>query len=151
MKKLTVPPLLADPAKRKLILPGLLLLGVILLLLFAKGGSAANDSGGVPSAAKAEQALEQRIRTLLNGVDGVKDVRVLVTVDRFEALQAENADPLLGGFPSFSSDRTVYVPVIRGVGVTCKGGDSPVVRQRIVSLLSACLGIGENRISVAPG
>ena len=67
MKKLSLPPLFSDPAKRKLILPGLLLLGVILLLLFAKSGSAADDSGRALSAAKAEQALEQRIRLWSSG------------------------------------------------------------------------------------
>ncbi|MBR4959927.1 MAG: hypothetical protein IKY52_03420 [Clostridia bacterium] len=44
---------------------------------------------------------------------------------------------------------TEICPRVRGVAVVCTGGDTPAVRQTIVSLLSASLGISSNRIHVA--
>ena len=39
-------------------------------------------------------------------------------------------------------------PEIRGIAVLCDGGDNPLIKERIVSLLSALFGINTNRISV---
>lgn len=120
------------------------------MLLLVSGGkkTAVGDSDYAAFAAKTEQSLEERIKNLLSGVAGVKNVRVLVTLDSFESRDASGGSGLLsltGGMGS-----SVYLPSVRGVAVACDGGDQPMVRQRIVSLLSAALGVGENRISVAP-
>ncbi|MBR5410867.1 MAG: hypothetical protein IK104_09350 [Clostridia bacterium] len=139
----------AFAGRKKWILPGLLLSGVLLLAL-AGGGkkTAVGDSDRAAFAARTEQALEERIQKLLNTVDGVSGAHVLVTIERLEPAPDDGAS---GAFTLTGGTGTVYLPVVRGVAVTCRGGDSPVVRQRIVGLLSACLGVGENRISVAPG
>ena len=44
---------------------------------------------------------------------------------------------------------TEICPRVRGVAVVCTGGDSSAVKQTIVSLLSASLGISSHRIHVA--
>ena len=42
----------------------------------------------------------------------------------------------------------ITAPVIRGVGITCEGAASSAVRQEIIRLVSAALGISVNRIWV---
>ena len=40
-------------------------------------------------------------------------------------------------------------PEIRGIAVVCDGGNNPVIKEQLVSILSALFGINTNRISVA--
>lgn len=42
-------------------------------------------------------------------------------------------------------------PEIRGVAVICEGGDNPVVKEQIMSILTALFDINTNSISVAAG
>lgn len=43
----------------------------------------------------------------------------------------------------------VLSPEIKGVAVVCQGGDSPVIKEQIISVLSALFDISSNKISVA--
>lgn len=42
-------------------------------------------------------------------------------------------------------------PEIRGVAVICEGGDNPIVKEQIMSILTALFDINTNSISVAAG
>jgi len=42
----------------------------------------------------------------------------------------------------------ITAPVIRGVGITCEGADTASVKQEIIRLVSASLGVPVNRIWV---
>ena len=42
----------------------------------------------------------------------------------------------------------ITAPVIRGVGITCEGGGTLAVKQEIIRLVSAALGVPVNRIWV---
>lgn len=43
----------------------------------------------------------------------------------------------------------VLSPEIKGVAVVCQGGDSPVIKEQIISVISALFDISSNKISVA--
>lgn len=43
----------------------------------------------------------------------------------------------------------VLSPEIKGVAVVCQGGDSPMIKEQIISILSALFDISSNKISVA--
>ena len=156
--------LLADKKLRVLLL--LFAAGVALFLLSGGEGkkekavSAADDA---EKCAAVEQTLETRLTKLLSSVEGVGKVKVLVTVDRLqEYTYAQNTET--GG----AGDRTendyviveqngtkngltltVTAPVVRGVAVSCEGGGSARVRQEVVNLVCAALGIGASRVYVS--
>ena len=43
----------------------------------------------------------------------------------------------------------VILPEIKGIAIVCTGGENPVVKEQIISSLSALFNISSNRISVA--
>ena len=43
----------------------------------------------------------------------------------------------------------IISPKIRGVAVLCKGGDNPIVKEQIITAISALFDISTNKISVA--
>ncbi|MBO5898100.1 MAG: hypothetical protein J6R04_03720 [Clostridia bacterium] len=109
--------------------------------------------------------LERKIETLCARVDGVGEVRAVVslsgdftyiyasdsesaeregTIERQEQYvtvgSGSNAQPLL---------LTRLPPAIEGIGVVCRGGANASVRREITALLSAAFSVGSNKIYVA--
>lgn len=104
------------------------------------------------------QLLEDRIEDFLKSVNGIKDVRVFVTVDggtEFEYAQKGNTEGFASDYLIIDTKdgeeaavvRQIY-PQIRGIGVSCTNGDNSTVKKNITSLLSAALGISANKIEV---
>lgn len=127
-----------DKAKKALLAIG----AVIILLFFAAelssmlGGSAAQaESSNIP---ELEERLEKRLSEILAQVDGVGKLGVMVTLDSSE-------ETLIG---ERSTVTGVSAPLVRGVIIVCDGGDSVVVRQKLVSAVSGALGISSARVSV---
>lgn len=149
--------------KKVLVLLGLFLLGLILLVVSSSGGEKRVESGDSDFsslAREAEKALEDRIKNLLSSVEGVGKVRVMVTLDSLEEyVYAQNVETDKKNQFVIVEDKAgktglvkkVYMPKIRGVGITCTGGASVKVRQEIVSLLSSSLGISAAHIYVTAG
>ena len=126
--------LFGAPKKRFVILAVLLIIGVVLL----RWDSDCADTQ--LSEVYESEGIEEKIKDFLKTVSGIDEVNVYVTVDGgYEYEYAEMGDEV---------SRTVY-PKIRGVAISCTGGDDPLVQQKIVGLLSSGLGIGSNRIQVA--
>ena len=101
-----------------------------------------------------EEHLENRIKTLCEGVKGVSRVRVMVTLDGgFENVYARDEEYLTIG--SGSSKGPVLIkrllPCLRGVGIVCDEAGDPIVQREICELLSSALGIPSNRIYIAKG
>lgn len=106
--------------------------------------------------------LEKKIESLCTSIAGVTEAKVLLTLDcGTESVYAENEQQSAG-----DSYRTDYLlvndgegegallvmeiyPKIRGVAVVCTGGNEGTVRQTVIELLSAALGIPTNRVKVA--
>ncbi len=143
-----------------------MLIGIVMLLL--PSGKEESSDGATElelNVTTYTERLEEKIRALCSEVDGVGNVSVLVTLDcASEKVYAERRDESSGsGSSSYSSDYiiienkngtspvtvTEIYPRIRGVAVVCDGGDTPRVKTKLVSLLSAALGIATSRISVS--
>lgn len=89
--------------------------------------------------------LEKKIEDFLLNVDGITNVKVIVTLD----IPNENAQ---GNdiFASTNSDNTYLeaIPSVKGVAIACTNGDNYEVKMCITSLISAYLGISSNRIEI---
>ncbi len=96
----------------------LLLLAGMLLLLLPKRQAESGEAESIFTSA------EERLSAVLGAMDGVGEVRVLLSggVGRNEAFT--------------------------GAVVVCRGADDPAVRLRIVEAVSAFTGLGTNRIVV---
>ncbi len=123
----------------------ILVVGAALILLIAFGGmftgKAATEQRGVSAAdiADCERELEQRLTAILGQIEGVGNVRVMVTLDTSAQTEyGKNADMLL----------SVTAPEVRGVIVVCDGGDSITVKEKVVNAVSGVFGINTLHISV---
>ncbi len=152
-------------ADKKLLFILILGFSGMVLLLFSgneKTETAPGDSGTEINAVEAE--LEEKLVSLIKTVEGAGKVRVMVTVDclqertvaiNTETESGENKAEYKSEYviveSSGDSDGLllkVTAPVIRGVGITCEGADTAAVKQEVIRLVSAALGVPVNRIWV---
>lgn len=143
-------------------------IGIILILL---GGLSLAEKEDNPKKSDAyyevgfyTEALEERIEQLCTSIGGVTEAEVLLTLDcSTEYVYGQNIHQAgVGENLSYStdyiilnqneSDQTVLImeiyPKIRGIAVVCTGGEDVQMKQKIIELLSAALGISSNRIKV---
>ncbi len=142
------------------------LVGILLLCLSAlpsaDGKSEVNNEN---SFALVQEQIEKELEELISTVEGAGKTKVLVSIECLEertfAVNTESES---------SQDSTEYkeenvlidasggtdgliinvtAPVIRGVGITCEGGGSVIVQQEITLLVSAALGVAQNKIKVS--
>ncbi len=148
------------------------LLGIGLLIYgsYADSGGEASDNDRVQEKVSGEmdadayaQSLEVGIARLCEGVQGVENVRVFVTLSGgYTAVYAQNSQSSASGYKnefvlsgSGSSEKPLLVgysvPQVNGVGIVCSGGGMASVRQELIALVSASLGISSNKIYVSEG
>lgn len=122
--------------------------------------------------------LEIRLADIIGQIEGVKNVHVMITVkgsESKEILKDENISTdntkesdRNGGERTISSynkdENTIYykdstgaqypyvlseiMPEIEGVAVVADGGDSPVIKEKIINLIKALFGLEINKIMV---
>lgn len=100
--------------------------------------------------------LEEQIKSLCESVNGVSNVRVIVTLSGgFESVYAtewEENDEKYVILGSGSSAQALFLsraaPKIIGIGIVCTGGGNANVRRELTSLLCAALDISSTRIYV---
>ena len=104
------------------------------------------------------ESLEKKIEDFLRTVNGINSAEVFVTIDSGNELQYA-AKGSSEGNPSdyliINTDngeeaavvRQIY-PQVRGIAVSCTNGNNATVKEEVISLLSAALGISTNKISV---
>lgn len=140
--------------KKFLILGALFLLGLVLLFWggFDEEAPAAIE---VPqmSAEDYRAKLTQEIELLCRGVRGVGRVTALVSLSGgYEYVYARDGEGDCVSVGSGSKKEAVVEnilpPKIAGVGIVCDGGENAAVREALVSLLTAALGIGANKIYI---
>ena len=146
-----------DKTKIKKNLPVIILAGVGVLLIVL--GGAIPKRGGTEDETYTDVGyytayLEERVAELCETVDGIAEARVLLTLDSSTESVYEkdgSADFLI--LKNGDGERAVKLceiyPKIRGVAVVCTNGDIPRVRETVVRLLSASLGIPSSKIEVA--
>lgn len=144
-------------------------LGIFLLLLGSARSDRADETVKEVSTISSQdpeayaRTLERRIEELCADVTGVGRVRVTVTLKGgYRAVYATDAKSSSSGAQSSTvlvgsgaSEEAILIsyenPEISGVGIVCEGGASDAVRMRVISLVSATLNIGTNKIYVAAG
>jgi len=143
--------------------PILVLLAGLGLMLLPVGQD--EPAEPVPTAVQTEPDLERRLESLLSGIEGAGQVRVLLTMDAGrETLYQTDSTAEISDSGSRSSDDTVLVedsarvesalvrqvlePTYRGAVVLCQGADVPSVRLAIVEAVRCVTGLGADRISV---
>ena len=111
------------------------------------------------------EMLEEKVRRLCEACDGVGSVTVAVMLDGgFEYEYARNTEY---GENSYGDERREEylvigqgsgetcvllrrrLPEIAGVGIVCTGADDDAVRAHLVSLVSAALNVGANKIYIS--
>ena len=110
---------------------------------------------------EAVSELERRVAALLEAMDGVSDVRVVLTPESgSELVYAQNvryengvaSEKQYVFFEQNGDGRPIPVkylcPRIRGAAVVCRGGSHPVTQEKILSLLEALLDLPAGRIFV---
>lgn len=95
-------------------------LGVMLMILPGRG-----ESEAVSAELSRSGMTEQKLKGLCEMVDGVGEATVAMT---------------------FAADDESR---ICGIGIVCDGGDDPITREKLISLVSAACGVGANKIYVA--
>ena len=120
-----------------LLIAGAVLIAFSLLPSFSGSKTAAADE----SAAVSDEyiaKLESRAASLISKIEGVDDVSIFLTLD-------------VGAQVSYNGSNvsSTKAPVVRGVAVVCRGGDSPVIAQKITELLCALFDLSANHIYVS--
>jgi stage III sporulation protein AG len=120
-----------------------------------------------------EQQLERRLQETIGAIAGAGETRVMLTLDSgSEPIYAtqgktdqKHSESDAGSEESLSADKQYVTigtgsgqqglvlkmvePQVRGVAVVCQGGDDLLVRQSIIEMVTAVLGVGANKVSVA--
>lgn len=119
---------------------------------------------GTAQAEQYREALETRLTDLLNGMEGVGEVRVMVTVsgtaeqvyaeevkasqnERGRQQEAQVVITRSSGAEAPIVAKTVC-PSVLGAAILCSGGDHAAVQERIRKAASAVLGIPQGQIFV---
>lgn len=108
-----------------------------------------------------EKDIEERLKKLLESIDGAGNVQVMVTIESgdekvyaTESKKSENNEEKNYVIVDFEgSDNGLLLkiaqPEIRGVAIVCQGADSPTVRNAVIGAVTSVLGISSNRVNVS--
>jgi len=120
-----------------------------------------------------EEQLEKRLAEIIGAIAGAGETRVMLTLDcgsepiyavqgktdskhtysdssSEESLNAAKEYVIIGsGAGEQGLVLRMLEPRVRGVAVICRGGDDLIVRRAIVEAVTAVLGVGSNKVSVA--
>ena len=148
------------------------LAGVVLLLLPSGEKESGEDSGSSQTAFPDGAELEERMERLLAQIDGVGEVRVMLTVETDgERLLAQDGEVSCRGpapaqeeyerksetvrvnSGSGKGDEVVILqsrsPTYRGALVVCSGGDRAEVKLTVTQAVMALTGLSADRVTVA--
>lgn len=104
-----------------------------------------------------EESIEQRLTDLVSEIDGVSNVKVMVTSDcGVESVYAQDSQKSENSSSSeyfLNGEKEAVLlkevrPKVRGVAIVCRGGNDPIIQQKIISLVSSVLEISSNRVFV---
>ena len=108
-----------------------------------------------------EKDIEERLKNLIESIDGAGKVQVMVTIESgdekvyaTESKKTENNEEknyVLVDIEGSDSGLLLKIaqPEIRGVAIVCQGADSPTVRNAVVGAVTSVLGISSNRVNVS--
>ena len=108
-----------------------------------------------------EKDIEERLKNLLESIDGAGKVQVMVTIESgdekvyaTESKKSENNEEknyVLVDIEGSDNGLLLKIaqPEIRGVAIVCQGAESPTVRNAVVGAVTSVLGISSNRVNVS--
>ncbi|MCI8584870.1 MAG: stage III sporulation protein AG [Lachnospiraceae bacterium] len=157
------------PGKDKLLI--LVLFGLLLAVIAIPVEEKKEESGGQEAASAKEQTesqsqsyeeqMEAKLQELLGAVEGVGEVKVMLTFEGSSEKEVEKDVSLSGEDESqetvyeehSGSERTPYVtseknPKVAGVLVIAQGGGSSRIRQEILEAAQALFGIDAHKIKI---
>ena len=159
--------ILSNNSRKKLIVLAALGILGIMLLGFSKCTSydASNNSksteiSGMDPSEYAKD-VEEKVESLCNKIDGVGSTYAVVTLrGGYRAIYAtdyqsgssnsKNQTVVIG---SGSSEKALLIgyenPEISGIGIVCSGGDDPIKRANIISVVSSAFNVSTNKIFVS--
>ena len=122
-----------------------LISGVVIILVIAFSGLYANDDNvnekeffNYYRQSEYEEALENKLCAILSEINGIGDVKIMITLDTSEENRFDDDDELI----------CVRSPSVRGVIVVCDGGDNILVREKVINAVSGAFGISTTRVNV---
>lgn len=86
-----------------------------------------------------ESKLEKKLTDIISKIQGTSDIHVMITLEKTE----EN----IYGSKTANISATV-TPTVRGVAVICKGGENPIVREKVLDAVCKALGVSAARVCV---
>lgn len=144
-------------------------LGVIGMMLLCFSQFADEDSSAQNNLSQPVQynqlEVQQSLEKIIECIDGAGKVKVMITYDTTtetvyafdsDESQRNNETKQQNKHIIIDSDegetglmvKTVY-PKVRGVAVVCGGADNPVIKEQIISVVSALFDISSRKITVA--
>ena len=136
------------------------LLGVLLLLFGGMSGTVKEEVDTpdtmvdrVAELQAYEARLEKELEVVCEAVAGVGETEVMVSFESGYTVQYQkngDNDPATVGTGSNEDAlfHTLLPPAVAGVGIVCRGGNDPTVRETLTELISTTLGIPSNRVYI---
>lgn len=115
-----------------------------ILLIFLSGSLFSKDSTDTItnslSSTDYQIKLTDELVTMIESIKGAGKARVLLTLESsYEYIYLDDDKTLA----------KILEPKIRGVAVACTGGDDPVVKEKVTSILTTVLSVSPGNISVS--
>jgi hypothetical protein len=139
--------------KNKIIVIGLLILGILLILFGTVKNKTSKKTANELSPEEYTKMLEEKIENFLLSVDGIHNVNVIITLDSSSEQVFQSGSSSLslitGTKEQDNKDARLEIyPYVRGVAIACTNGDNDFIKNKITRLVSAYLGIATNRIEI---
>ena len=159
--------------RKKLTILGIAAIMLLLLLSTRScGGKTGSAETAAPAedAAKTEHELEERLTVLLEKIDGVNEVKVMVTLEQSSVQLYENdrktqtdlttdsesttknsvleTEVVLAGSAKEPLKKGTVQPKVRGAAVVCGGADDPVIREKVTYTVAKALNLGISKVYV---
>ena len=154
--------------KKAILMISLAVIGMLMILLSDSGNSDKSNKSDseYTSNTNSEQELAFEVEKLIEAIDGAGKCKVMITYKSYDETvyafdKEENIN--LQGETDFSGEYViidsgdkeeglrlkVISPEIKGIAVVCQGGGNSVIKEQIITSLSALFDISTNKISVA--
>ncbi|MDO4420170.1 MAG: hypothetical protein Q4B92_07400, partial [Ruminococcus sp.] len=92
------------------------------------------------SALTYSENLSKQLVSMIENIAGTGEAQVLLTLESsYEYIYLDDDKTLT----------KILEPKIRGVAVACTGGDDPVVKEKIIKMLTTVLSVSTSSISVS--
>ena len=171
-----------DNARKIIVVVGVVAILVIFLSSFFGGNKKQTTNTETSASAQSvddfKTQTEQSLTNLINGIEGVGNASVLVTIEKSseqvyateektstQTQQDKNTSSTTKN-QSNNSNETKYLviknsdgtqqpiavtevqPIVKGVVVVCDGGDNPLIQQKVIQAVTTALDITSTRVCV---